>query len=86
MGNESHYLPAIHAVIAVLDSVGMPHTAEFAAETCTAGADQAVLDAAVALAGTAAAVATEQQLSGQLKLVRAQRAPRAGVQDSTKSE
>lgn len=86
MGNVSQYLPAIHPVIAVLDAVGMPHTAEFAAETCTAGADQAVLDAAVALAGTATAVAADQQLRSQLQLARAQRAPHTGVPESSMTE
>ncbi|WP_120991004.1 hypothetical protein [Arthrobacter sp. AG1021] len=77
MGNVSQYLPAIHPVIAVLDAVGMPHTAEFAAETCSAGADQAVLHAAVALAGTAADVAADAELRQALLQERRERKPRA---------
>lgn len=62
--NVSQFLLAIHPVIAGLDAADMSHTAEFAEETCSAGADQAVLDAPVAIAGTAAAVGTDQQLRG----------------------
>lgn len=86
MGSVSQYLAAIHPVIAVLDAVGMPHTAEFAAETCTPGADQAVLDAAVALAGTAAAISTDQQLRGQLQVASAQRTLHIGVAESSNPE
>ncbi|TFH54851.1 hypothetical protein [Glutamicibacter arilaitensis] len=64
----------------------MPHTAEYAAETCTPGADQAVLDAAVALAGTAAAVAADQQLRGQLQLEAAHRVPRTWVPGTARPE
>ena len=86
MGNVSQYLPAIYPVITVLDALGMPHTAEFAAETCTLGADQPVLDAAVALAGTAAAVSTDQQLRDQLQVASAQRTQHTGVPESSKPE
>ncbi|WP_449374611.1 peptidase dimerization domain-containing protein [Arthrobacter psychrolactophilus] len=73
MGNVSQVIPAIHPVIAVLDAVGMPHTAAFAAETSGPGADAAVLDAAKALALTVADVAGNPQLRAELAADRASR-------------
>lgn len=73
MGNVSQRLPAIHPVIAVLDAIGMPHTAAFASETKSPGADQAVLDAAFALAATAVGVATDGALREELITARTAR-------------
>ncbi|MFH8747670.1 amidohydrolase [Streptomyces rimosus] len=58
MGNVSHALPAIHPTIG-LGCAAHPHTAEFAAAAVGEQADRAVLDAALALARTAAALATD---------------------------
>ncbi|WP_031017846.1 amidohydrolase [Streptomyces rimosus] len=58
MGNVSHALPAIHPTIG-LGCAARPHTAEFAAAAVGEQADRAVLDAALALARTAADLATD---------------------------
>lgn len=50
MGNVSQVVPSIHPMIGVLGATGMPHTAQFASETATPAADDAVLDAAYGLA------------------------------------
>ena len=52
MGNVTHALPAIHPIIGVLGATGLPHTRDFAAETNTPAADQAVIDGAKAMAWT----------------------------------
>ncbi|MEU7258506.1 amidohydrolase [Streptomyces rimosus] len=58
MGNVSQVLPAIHPTIG-LGCAARPHTAEFAAAAVGEQADRAVLDAALALARTAADLATD---------------------------
>ncbi|WP_030678732.1 amidohydrolase [Streptomyces rimosus] len=58
MGNVSQVLPAIHPTIG-LDCPARPHTAEFAEAATGERADRAVLDAALALARTAADLATD---------------------------
>ncbi|MCC3290921.1 amidohydrolase [Arthrobacter sp. zg-Y1110] len=75
MGNVSHALPAIHPVIAVLGATAAPHTAGFAAETQGPAADAAVLDAALALAWTAADAASDPALRASLQ--EARKAPQA---------
>lgn len=70
MGNVSQAMPAIHPVIAVLGARGMPHTAEFAAETSGPAAEAAVLDAALALAWTAADAAADPALRAALHSAR----------------
>ena len=67
MGNVSQVMPAIHPVIAVLGARGMPHTAAFAEETSGPAADAAVLDAALALAWTAADAAADPGLRASLQ-------------------
>ena len=67
MGNVSQVMPAIHPVIAVLGARGMPHTAAFAEETSGPAADAAVLDAALALAWTAADAAADPGLRVSLQ-------------------
>ena len=73
MGNVSQAMPAIHPVIAVLGARGMPHTAAFAAESSGPAADDAVLDAALALAWTAADAASEPELRASLQVARSTR-------------
>jgi amidohydrolase len=59
MGNVCHYLPAIHPTIAVLGHEGQTHTAQFAQDAMTPEADQSILDAARALAGSVVDVASD---------------------------
>lgn len=59
MGNVTHALPAIHPSVGVRGAHAMPHTREFAAETNTPAADDAVIDAAKALAWTGIDLARE---------------------------
>lgn len=58
MGNVSHALPAIHPTIG-LACEARPHTLEFAEAALGENADRAVLDAALALARTAADLAAD---------------------------
>ncbi|MEU2790237.1 amidohydrolase [Streptomyces sp. NPDC007100] len=58
MGNVSHALPAIHPTIG-LGCAARPHTLEFAEAALGEAADRAVLDAALALARTAADLAAD---------------------------
>ncbi|WP_104054528.1 MULTISPECIES: M20 family metallopeptidase [unclassified Arthrobacter] len=73
MGNVSQAMPAIHPVIAVLGSQGMPHTAAFADETCGPDADAAVMDAALALAWTVVDAAAAPELRASLCRARDER-------------
>ncbi|WP_028659152.1 M20 family metallopeptidase [Nocardioides insulae] len=59
MGNVSQVVPTIHPMIAVLGSQGMPHTAEFASETDSAGADEAIVAGAYGLACAVADLASD---------------------------
>ena len=59
MGNITQALPAIHPYIGILGASGAPHTREFAAETRTPAADQALVDAAKAMAWTGLDVALD---------------------------
>lgn len=76
MGNVSQAMPAIHPVVAVLGARGMPHTAAFAEETSGPAADAAVLDAALALAWTAADAAADPELRAALQDARSTRQAR----------
>ncbi|MDN3481996.1 amidohydrolase [Arthrobacter sp. APC 3897] len=73
MGNVSQVMPAIHPVIAVLGSQGMPHTAAFADETSGPEADAAVMDAALALAWTVVDAAGSPELRDSLCRARDER-------------
>lgn len=57
MGNVSQVVPSIHPAIAVHGSTAAPHTEQFVADAASPTADRAVLDAATALAWTAATAA-----------------------------
>ncbi|GAA0535253.1 amidohydrolase [Saccharopolyspora erythraea NRRL 2338] len=59
MGNVTRRLPAIHPMIAVDCGSAVNHQAEFAAACASPSADRAVVDAAVAMAWTAVAAATD---------------------------
>lgn len=63
MGNVSHQIPAIHPMLGLDCLPAVNHQPEFAAACITPAADRAVLDGAVALAWTAADVATRRARS-----------------------
>ncbi|MER5502067.1 M20 family metallopeptidase [Streptomyces sp. NPDC002561] len=61
MGNVTHALPAIHPGLGVLGAGGMPHTRQFAEETASPAADDAVLDGALAMAWTGLDLASDTE-------------------------
>jgi amidohydrolase len=65
IGNISLAIPSIHPVLGI-GGDAINHTAAFADAAASAGADQAILDGAVALAWTAIDAATDEQLRGRL--------------------
>lgn len=66
MANVSHYLPAIHPMIALRGEPVVPHTVEFAAAAMSAAGDTAALDGALSLALTAARAASDPDLRREL--------------------
>lgn len=64
MGNVSHRIPVIHPMLGLGCLPAVNHQPEFAAACITPEADRAVLDGAVALAWTAADVATRHEAAG----------------------
>jgi hypothetical protein len=58
MGNVSHAVRAIHPMLGLDCAPAVNHQPEFAAACVTATADRAVLDGAIAMAWTAADLAT----------------------------
>lgn len=77
MGNVCHYLPAIHPTIAVLGHEGQTHTAQFAEDAETPDGDQAILDAARALARSVVDVASDPEERQNLLTKQAARKPYA---------
>jgi amidohydrolase len=67
MGNVSQALPAIHPTIGIASLPAVNHQPEFAAHCVTDVADQAMMDAAAALAWTAIDVAGDAALSARLR-------------------
>jgi amidohydrolase len=67
MGNVSQALPAIHPLIGIASLPAVNHQPEFAAHCITEVADQAVRDAAVALAWTSIDLATDETVSARLR-------------------
>lgn len=61
MGNVTQVLPAIHPVIAFLGETAPPHSPAFTQAAITPAADQAILDAATAMAQTTLDVALDPQ-------------------------
>ncbi|WP_245172690.1 amidohydrolase [Streptomyces achromogenes] len=59
MGNVSHILPALHPTIGYDTQGALHHTAPFARYGNSAGADRAVIDAAIALAQVGVELATD---------------------------
>ncbi|MCX2733577.1 amidohydrolase [Saccharopolyspora sp. NFXS83] len=78
MGNVTQVLPAIHPMIALDCGDAVTHQAEFAAACASPSADRAVLDAAVAMAWTAVAAATEPGLRSRLAASAEDRPVRTG--------
>ncbi|MFT4125598.1 MAG: amidohydrolase [Gordonia sp. (in: high G+C Gram-positive bacteria)] len=73
MGNVSQVVPAIHPMIAFRGETAVPHTAEFHAAAVGAGADEAVIDAAIAMAWTVVDVALDTELRAGFRERTAQR-------------
>jgi amidohydrolase len=79
MGNITRALPAIHPTIAIDCGDAVHHQPEFAAACASASADRAVLDAALAMAWTAVAAATDADQRTRLLGAAAVRVPTGGV-------
>ncbi|GHF36856.1 amidohydrolase [Amycolatopsis bartoniae] len=77
MGNVSQVVPSIHPGIGIPGSKAMPHTTEFAAATATPAADDAIVDAAYALACAVADLAADADARGEV--IAAQQARPAGA-------
>jgi len=74
MGNLSRVVPSIHPVVAI-DTDAYTHQPAFAAASALPGADRAITDAAVALAGTAAAALADPDIRARLISQLAARTP-----------
>jgi amidohydrolase len=59
MGNVSHEVPTLHAMLDIGSAPASNHQKEFAAHTITPDGEQAIRDGAIAMAWTAVDVATE---------------------------
>lgn len=66
LGNVSHVIPSIHPLIGVNSAPATNHQPEFAAACITPAADQAIFDAALALAWTAIDMAGDDALRQRL--------------------
>ncbi|MFF1828605.1 amidohydrolase [Paenarthrobacter sp. NPDC058040] len=66
MGNVSQGVPSIHPAIGISGTTAAPHTAGFTEAAAGEGADQAIVDAAQALAWTAATVAINPEVRAEL--------------------
>jgi len=77
MGNVSQALPSIHPMIGVLGSTAAPHTAAFADDAITSGADDAIIDGAYALAAAIVDLATDADARSHVLDLQRTRAPGA---------
>jgi len=66
MGNVSCVIPAIHPFISIGSWPATNHQPEFAACCVTPAAEQALIDAAIAMSWTAADVACDQAVRASL--------------------
>jgi amidohydrolase len=66
MANVSLVVPSIHPLLMIPTDGAINHQPEFAAACVTPAADQALIDGAIALAGTAIAVAGDEKLRERL--------------------
>jgi amidohydrolase len=69
MGNVSLAIPSIHPMIGINSIPAVNHQPEFTAACATPHADQAVVDAAVAMAWTIIDIANDKELRGRLMKV-----------------
>jgi len=65
-GNVSYVTPSIHPILDIGCSPAVNHQPEFAAATIAPAGDKAILDGALALAGTAIDAATDAQVRARL--------------------
>ncbi|PBC46596.1 peptidase M20 [Rhodococcus sp. ACS1] len=77
MGNVSQALPSIHPLIGVMGSTAAPHTAAFAADAISPGADDAIVDGAYALAAAIVDLATDDEARAEVLGRQRTRAPGA---------
>jgi amidohydrolase len=75
MGNVSLVVPSIHPMIGVIGTMAMPHTADFATATASAGADEAIVDAAFGMAATIVDLATDAAARAEVLSLQASREP-----------
>jgi len=73
MGNVSHLLPSIHPLIGIDSGGANIHEPGFAAAAVSPSADRAIIDGAIALATTAAAVAVDRNWRAELLELREKR-------------
>ncbi len=66
MGNVSHVVPSIHPDIGIQSGEAVNHQAEFAAACISASADQAIIDAALAMALTATEMSQDDAVRSRL--------------------
>jgi amidohydrolase len=78
MGNVSQYLPSIHPFIGIPGATAAPHTFEFAAHADSDPAYEVMVESALALAWTAASLATTAADRDSLIAARRSRPPFAG--------
>lgn len=71
MGNVSQVVPSIHPMIAFRGTTSAPHTIEFAADSASEAADEAVIHGAIAMARTVVAAATGDSRRELLELAAA---------------
>jgi amidohydrolase len=77
MGNVSQAVPSIHPMIGVMGSTAAPHTAAFAADAISPGADDALVDGAYALAAAIVDLATDDEARAAVLEQQRTRAPGA---------
>lgn len=73
MGNVSLVVPSIHPMIGIAGTMAMPHTADFAAVTASPAADDAILDAAYAMASAIVELATDADARADMLRLQAER-------------
>lgn len=77
MGNVSQAVPSIHPMIGVMGSTAAPHTAAFAVDAISPGADEAIIDGAYGLAAAIVDLATDKDARAAVLELQRTRAPGA---------
>lgn len=75
MGNVSQAVPSIHPMIGVMGSTGAPHTAVFADDAISSGADEAIMDGAYGMAAAIVDLATDKDARAAVLELQRTRAP-----------